>query len=58
MAKHRYQHQIDWYRIDWYRIDWYRIDWYRIDWSRIRDRLVYLPGAFILGYGLWLALIT
>jgi hypothetical protein len=38
MAKHRYQHQIDW--------------------SRIRDRLIYLPVAFILGYGLWLALIT
>ena len=43
MTRHRYQHQIDWYRIR----------------DRlIYDRLIYLPGAFILGHGLWLALIT
>jgi len=27
-----------------------------IDWSRLRRRLIYLPGAIILAYGLWLSL--
>ena len=26
------------------------------DWSRLKDRLLYLPGALILGYGFWLTL--
>jgi hypothetical protein len=30
----------------------------QIHWSRIIERLVYLPGALILGYGLWLTLLN
>jgi len=29
---------------------------FRIDWSALKDRLVYLPGAAIMAYGLWLTL--
>ncbi len=25
-------------------------------WFRVRDRLVYIPGALVLVYGLWLSL--
>ena len=26
------------------------------DWAQLKDRLVYLPGAVILVYGMWLTL--
>ena len=26
------------------------------DWSRLKERIVYLPGAVVLIYGLWLSL--
>jgi hypothetical protein len=29
---------------------------FHIDWSRLLDRLVYLPGAAIMAYGIWLTL--
>lgn len=25
-------------------------------WNRFRDRLVYIPGALVLAYGIWLSL--
>jgi len=29
---------------------------FNVDWLVLKDRLVYLPGALILGYGFWLTL--
>ena len=29
---------------------------FMIDWTRLKQQMIYLPGAVILVYGLWLSL--